>query len=233
MSAERVVLITGTRKGIGRFLAERCLGRGMRVVGCSRQPSDLRDGGYRHHCLDICDEDAVKQMVSSLRKEFGRLDVLINNAGIASMNHLLLTPLGTARRILETNVLGTFLLCREAAKVMQKRRYGRVINFTSVAVPLKLEGEAVYAASKAAVITLTEVLARELGPLGVTVNAVGPTPIATELIGSVPKETIDALVKRQAIRRLGTFDDVANVVDFFMRPESEFVTGQTLFLGGV
>ena len=102
-----------------------------------------------------------------------------------------------------------------------------------MAVPLKLEGEAAYAASKAAVQSLTEVMARELASLGITVNAVGPTPIQTDLIKDVPSDKIESLVERQAIARLGTVEDVANVVDFFLRPESDFVTGQIVFLGGV
>jgi 3-oxoacyl-[acyl-carrier protein] reductase len=130
-------------------------------------------------------------------------------------------------------VAGTFLFSREAAKLMKNRRYGRIVNFTSVAVPLKLEGESIYVASKAAVASLTEVLARELAAYGITVNAVGPTPIETDLIRSVPRDKIERLVARQAIPRLGRFEDVANVVDFFLRPESGFVTGQNLFLGGV
>jgi Dehydrogenases with different specificities (related to short-chain alcohol dehydrogenases) len=100
-------------------------------------------------------------MFSAIKKRESRLDVLINNAGIASMNHSLLTPVATVNKIMETNFTGTFLFCREAARLMQLHGYGRIVNFTSVAVPLKIEGEAAYAASKAAVISLTQILARE------------------------------------------------------------------------
>ncbi|MCX6907827.1 MAG: SDR family NAD(P)-dependent oxidoreductase [Verrucomicrobia bacterium] len=228
-----VVLITGARKGIGRFLAEHYAARGWAVIGCSRTASDLSLPNYRHFCLDVSDEPAVKAMFAEIRKAHGRLDVLINNAGIASMNHALLTPVASVREVLNTNLVGTFLFCREAAKLMQKQRNGRIVNFTTVAAPLKLEGEAIYAASKAAVLTLTQVLAREFAPFGVTVNAVGPTPIRTDLIRSVPAEKLDALVQRQAIRRFGEFRDVANAIDFFIQPASDFVTGQVIYLGGV
>jgi 3-oxoacyl-[acyl-carrier protein] reductase len=229
----RVVLVTGARKGIGRALAEHHLARGDTVVGLSREPSDLSASGYRHVCADVCDEARVKEAFAEIRRELGRLDVLINNAGIAAMNHALLTPMETVGRVLGTNVAGTFLLCREGAKLMQKRRSGRIVNFGSVAMPLKLEGEAIYAASKAAVVTLTHVLARELADYGITVNAIAPTPVKTDLIRNVPPDKIERLIERQAIRRFGEVRDIANVIDFFTSPASDFVTGQVIYLGGI
>jgi len=228
-----ITLITGTRKGIGKYLAEHFVRQGHHVIGCSRNKPDWNLEGYEHFQVDVSDENGVKVLFSFIKKKYGRLDHLINNAGIASMNHFLLTPVTTVSKILNTNVIGTFLFCREAAKLMQKKGYGRIVNFTTVAVPLKLEGESIYAASKAAVISFTEVIARELSTYGITVNSIGPTPIETDLIRSVPKEKLEALIDRQAIKRYGTVEDVANVVDFFLNEESSFVTGQTLFLGGV
>ncbi|HJQ36083.1 MAG TPA: SDR family oxidoreductase [Thermoanaerobaculia bacterium] len=230
--SDAVTVVTGARKGIGRFLAERYLAAGHKVVGCSRSESDLSAESYEHSCVDVADEDAVIRFFASIRKRYGRIDHLLNCAGVASMNHVLLTPGRAVRAIFETNVFGTFYCSREAAKVMQKQRFGRIVNFGSIAVPMKLEGEAAYAASKAAVVTLTEVMARELGPFDITVNVVGPTAIATDLIAGIPAERIDSLVKRQAIQRPGTMDDVAAVVDFFLAPGSSLITGQTVYLGG-
>lgn len=233
MPESQVILVTGASRGIGRAICGHFLGAGWVVIGCSRKESDLTGGNYRHFQVDITDEDAVRTMFTAIRKEFGRLDVLINNAGIASMNHSLLMPLDTTRTVMDTNFTGTFLLSREAARLMQKRKFGRIINFSSVAVPHHLEGEAVYAASKAAVEELTRILAREFAGLGITINAIGPTPIDTDLIRGVPQEKIQELINRQAVKRLGKFEDILNLVDFLIKPESDFITAQVIYLGGV
>jgi len=233
MSAQQIMLITGTRKGIGKYLVDYYIQKGYIIYGCSRGPAEYEYENYHHFCLDVSDEKKVKQMFAEIARTHKRLDIVINNAGIASMNHILLTPLSTVQNILNTNIVGTFLFCREAAKLMMKHKSGRIVNFATVATPLKLEGEAIYASSKAAVVSLTEVLSRELGSFGITVNAVGPTPVKTDLIRSVPQEKMDRLLNMQAIHRFGEFRDITNVIDFFIRQESDFVTGQVMYLGGV
>jgi 3-oxoacyl-[acyl-carrier protein] reductase len=233
MSDAEVVLITGTRKGMGRYLAEHFVHRGAMVEGCSRTMPEWELENYTHHCLDVADETRVKAMFSSIRKRHARLDILINNAGVASMNHILLTPVATVDRIMATNFRGVFLMCREAAKLMQRRRCGRIVNISTIAVPMRLEGEAIYAASKSAVVTFSRILARELADSGITCNVVAPTPIETDLIRGVPREKIDSVVDRLPIKRLGCFEDVANVIDFFVQPESDYITGQVIYLGGV
>ncbi|MFX0199470.1 MAG: SDR family NAD(P)-dependent oxidoreductase [Candidatus Hodarchaeota archaeon] len=232
MKRREVVLITGTRKGIGRFLVEHFIKKGVIVEGCSRKPVDWSFPDYTHHIADVANEAQVRAMFSSIRKRHNRLDIAINNAGVASMNHFLLMPYVTAAKIVETNLNGTFLICRESAKLMKKHGYGRIVNFSTIAVPMRLEGEAIYVASKSAVVTFTQVIARELAEFGITCNTVGPAPIATDLILGVPKEKIDRLVNKLTIKNLGRYEDVANVIDFFVRRESSAVTGQVIYLGG-
>lgn len=228
------VLITGARKGIGRFLAETCLSRGYLVVGCSRGESDLRHDSYQHYQCDVSDEASVMRLVRSINKSHDGVDALINNAGIASMNHILSTPARSVKDLLATNFSGTFFFCREVGKVMiQKKISGRIVNFSTVASPLSLEGEAIYASSKAAVERFSKIAAKEFAPFGITVNCIGPTPVETDLIKAVPKEKLDSLLDSQSIKRFGTMEDVLNVVDFFLSEKSTFITGQTVFLGGI
>jgi len=227
------MLITGSRKGIGRYLAEYYAGKGYIVEGCSRGDAQWEAENYTHHNVDVANEAQVKQMITSIARRHGRLDIVLNNAAIATMNHVLLTPASTANRMLEVNVTGTMLVCRDAAKVMIRRRYGRIVNFTTIVAPIALAGEAIYAASKSAVVTLTRILAFELGQWGITCNSFGATPIMTDMIRGVPQDKIDAVVNGLAIKRLGTHEDCANVCDFFIRPESDNITGQVIYLGGV
>lgn len=229
----KVMLITGTRKGVGRYLAQYYSKKGFLVIGCSRNQIDFKLDGYEHFCLDVADESKAKEMFYQIKKKYGRLDVLINNAGVASMNHSLLTSKKDVENILNTNITGTFLFCREATKIMQKNRFGRIVNFSTVAVPLNLEGEAIYASSKSAIVTLTKILGKELADFGITVNAIGPAPIKTDLIASVPENKIQKILDAQSIHDYANFEDVSNVIDFFIKPESRLITGQVIYLGGI
>lgn len=228
-----IVAITGSRRGIGRALAEHFLEKGAWVHGCSREASDLEHARYHHACLDVTDERAVKEFFRVIRKTHDRLDVLVNNAGVASLNHALLTPRETVSKLVEVNLVGAFLCAREAVKVLKKSDHGRIVTISSIVVPLRLPGAAAYAASKSAVETLMQTMSKELAPFGITVNTVGPTPLPTALARTVPKEALDAVVQQQTLKRMATPEDVINVVDFFVRPESDFITGQTIYLGGV
>lgn len=228
----KTIFITGNRKGIGLHLTKYYLAQGYNVLGCSRKESSFSHENYRHFLCDVADEKSVNEVIRQAKKVFNGIDILINNAGIASLNHSLLTPGSTVRNVFETNFYGSFFFSRECAKAMRNNG-GRIVNFSTVAVPLNLEGEMVYASSKAAIEKMTKILAKELADYKITVNALGPSPIYTDLIKVVPKDKIDELLHQQAIHRLGELEDVENVIDFFISPKSSFITGQIIYLGGL
>ncbi|MEZ4469975.1 MAG: SDR family oxidoreductase [bacterium] len=231
--AGQTVLITGASRGIGAHLVDYFRARGAWVAACARsiEPGEHPQG--MASVVDVTDEAAVRAWVREVYERRGQLDVMINNAGAATMNHCLLTPVSAIRDIVELNCLAAFTGAREAAKRMRKRGYGRIINLTTVAVPMRLEGEMAYAASKGALETMTRVMARELAPLGITCNLVGPCPVDTDLIRGVPKAKMDALVASLPMRSMATLEDVAWAVEAFARPEARHLTGQVLYLGGV
>ena len=232
MTKPESIVITGTSRGIGLQLVQTFLERGWTVFGCSRGPSDVKHKCYTHFVMDVADEKAVVNLFGAVRKSGVPLYALLNNAGSASMNHVLTTPVSTMEKLWRVNTLGTMICCREAAKQMVLRKRGRIVNFGSVAVSYALEGEAVYVATKAAVEAYTRVVARELGDHGITVNAISPNPVKTDLIAGVPQAKMTALVNRQSIKRYGEFKDILAAIDFLLHPDTDFTTGQTIYLGG-
>ena len=230
---KKSVLITGSSKGIGKFLVESLLDQGFYVFGCSRGPGTINHNNYVHFELDLNNEKDIINMFRDIRKSNTQFYALINNAGIASMNHVLLTPKTTVNKIMNINFISSFICSREASKLMKKHKEGRIINFSTIAVPIGLEGEAVYAASKSAVETFTKCFSKEVAEFGITVNILGPNPIKTDLIKNVNIKKLDNVVNMQAIKRYGHFRDVLNVVNFYLKKESNFITGQKIYLGGL
>lgn len=227
-----IMIVTGTRKGIGRYLAEAYLNEGYTVYGCSRRECDINHSHYHHAHLDVGDEQNVVDYVKHVYLREKRLDILVNNAGIGLMNHSVLTSTESAMRMMMTNYGGTFSFSRECAKYMIKQQEGRIVNFSSIAVPSHLEGELAYSASKSAIEQLTKVMAREVGPFNVTVNAVGPSPVNTNLISRVQPEKIERLIDDQSCKVMASYEDVKNVIDFYISPQSKLITGQVVYLGG-
>lgn len=227
------IVVTGSRKGIGLAIANYYTELGHNVIGCSRSESEFKHTNYRHYCVNLENEKEIFEFARAVKKEYGHIDVLINNAGIASMNHFITTPAEVAEKLMKVNFLGSFLCIRAFLNCLKKSNHPRVVNFTTVAVPFNLEGEMCYAASKSSIETMTKVLAKELSAFNITVNAVGPTPIKTDLIAKVPEERLEKLLAQQGIHRYGKFEDVINVIDFYISERSDFISGQILYLGGV
>ncbi len=233
MTLHQNILITGTSRGLGKAMAKEFLARGNTVIGCSRSTGTIEHNHYSHYHVDLASPSAIVDFFIKLRQTISHLDALINNAGIARMNAFALTPVESIHQVFDINVQGTFICCQKAIGLLRKASHPRIVNITTVAVPLKLEGEAVYAASKSAVEALTRIIAKELGHFRITCNAVGPSPINTDLIKGVGKEKIERLVNSQAIKTMATPKDVINVINFFLRPESDLISGQVIYLGGI
>ncbi len=222
-------LITGTSQGLGLALAERLLADGWIVHGFARGAQTLAHERFTAHAVDVTDEAAVRAAVSTVAAA-GRIDLLVNNAGAASMNALLLTPGSVAEQLMRVNYLGTFHCLQAVGKVMVRQRAGRIINLTTVAVPLSLEGEGAYVASKAAVEALTKVAARELASSGVVVTAVGFGPVETKLTRAVPKAAL-AKINRAIGRPDGT--SMEQAVDFILAHARTAESGQVAYLGQI
>ena len=224
-------LITGTSQGVGRALAERLLADGWVVHGFGRGPQALTHEHFHAHAVDVTDEAAVRSEVAAVAAS-GRIDVLINNAGSAALNAFLLTPGKVAENLMRVNYLGTFHCLQAVGKVMVRQRGGLVINLTTVAVPLSLEGEAAYVASKAAVEALTKVAAKELASQGVRVIALGLGPVDTKLTRAVPKAAL-AKINGAIGRPEGT--TMAQAVEFIVARigAPDLKTGSVEYLGTV
>ena len=229
----RNILITGASRGLGKAMTEHFLQQGDSVIGCSRSESEIAHENYRHYQVDVTSAEEVADLFFKLRKVITNLDGLINNAGVASMNAFALTPDSSYQKVFSVNVQGTYLFCQKALGLLKRSKHPRIINMTTVAVPLWLEGESIYAASKSAVETLTRVIAKEYGRFNITCNAIGPSPIDTNLIKNVPKDKIQALLDEQAVSKQATPNDVINIADFFLNPNSDLISGQVIYLGGI
>jgi 3-oxoacyl-[acyl-carrier protein] reductase len=234
MAEKRVALITGSSRGIGRHLVQHLVARNIEVVGCSRSTvQSMEASNHTHVVADVGLEEDVAKLFRAIRTKYGRLDIVINNAAInPAIGLSILTTRSAATETLMTNVLGTFSVSREAAKLMMRGKWGRIINFSSMAARHEVAGEAIYSASKAAIQTLTRVMAKEFYRYGITCNAIAPAAIETEMMNAVPRDALREVLARNAIPEMGRLEDVSNAIDWLIQPESQALTGQVIFLGG-
>ena len=234
MADQPVALITGSSKGVGKGISSYLLGRGFKVFGCSRGPSTMDEKDYEHTQLDVGCQKQVSEWVSGVSRAEGRIDVLVNSAGMMPASTLALaTTSDVVEETIKTNFLGTFSVCREAATVMLRKRTGRIINLSTIATGLHLEGASAYIASKSAVVAFSKVLAKELAPAGITVNVIAVSLMETEMSATLDEQQRERYREHFAIKRWATIDDVCNAVSFFASPDSGYVTGQVMHLGYV
>lgn len=228
-----ITLITGTSKGIGKALKEYYISKNHFVIGCSRSQVDNIEGSYKHFTVDICNENEILEMFKTIKKEYKKLDNLINNAGIIATNLAMITPIDMLDKVINTNYRASFIFCTESAKLMKKNKYGRIVNFSSIVVPMRQMGELVYTSSKSAVEMMSMVLAKEIAHYGITVNVIAPSLSETEMIKDLSSEQKEQIFDKLAIKQYSSFDDIINVIDFYLSPKSSMVTGQKIYLGGI
>lgn len=229
----RIVLVTGASRGVGRLIVDHFLAAGARVIGVARGESELVHERYRHFAADVADPAAVQSLFASLRLEVGSVDIVINNAAVLTSQYSMIMPASAAQAMVNVNLLAPFLVSREAAKLMRKGKWGRIINIGSMAASLEPEGDSVYAACKAALSVLAGVMAKEFAAMNVTCNTLGITAIETDMLRQLPRDKINGVIAGLPIPRYATPDDILNVIDFFASSRSSYITAQTVFLGGV
>lgn len=234
MSNKPITFITGTSKGIGRKLAEYYANKNHIVIGCSRNNIDFEHENYTHFQADLRNEKEILAIFKHIKKTYGRLDNLINNAGVGVSSPAVLTTTSVFEDVMSINTTGTFICIREAAKIMMKHNYGRIVNFTSGGVVFNLDGALPYTVSKAAIEMLTKSFANELAPYHITVNAVAPGVTNTEMLSTyMSQDKYNELMERNyMIREESTPLDLANAIDFFLQKESNRVTAQIIYLCG-
>lgn len=245
MIESRVALVTGAAQGIGAAVATRLAANGFAVVinhhsaSSEERARELAEMLARDHGVetmtaqcDVADFEAVKEMVAAIKERFGRIDVLVNNAGITRDGLLMRMKDDQFESVIDTNLGGAFNCMRHAVPLMVKARYGRIVNISSVVGVYGNAGQVNYAASKAGLIGMTKSAAKELGARGITVNAVAPGFIETAMTAELDEAASGALTSRIAAGRLGAPEDVANAVAFLASDEASYVTAQVLGVDG-
>jgi 3-oxoacyl-[acyl-carrier protein] reductase len=237
----RVALVTGASRGIGAAIARRLASEGAHVIAAARTAADLErvvgeirqaGGAATPAALDLSDPSSIDAAVKAAVAAHGEIHVLVNNAGVTEDNLILRMSREAWDRVLATNLTGVFLLTQAVVKSMVRKRYGRIVNVTSVVGLMGNAGQANYAASKAGLIGLTKTVARELASRNVTCNAVAPGFIATAMTEKMTDEARSKLSAGIPLERLGTPDDVASAVAFLASEEAAYVTGTVLNVSG-
>jgi 3-oxoacyl-[acyl-carrier protein] reductase len=237
----RTALVTGASQGIGEAIARRLAEQGARVVLAARSEDRLKElaaridaggGCARPLALDVSRPETLGERLKQLPEDFAAVDVLVNNAGITADNLLARMSLEDWERVLRTNLTGAYALTRELLRGMMKRRWGRIINVSSVVGLMGNAGQANYAAAKAGLIGLTKSLARELGSRNITVNAIAPGYVETAMTAELPAAAREELAGAIALKRLGTADDVAWAALYLASEEAGYVTGHVLNVSG-
>jgi 3-oxoacyl-[acyl-carrier protein] reductase len=231
--ANKYVLITGSSRGVGRLLSEYMIQNGAVVVGFSRGKPTYECENYHHISVDIGNPKSVQEGFAIVRKLVPTLHILINNAGVATSQYAMIMPPESAQKMLTVNIFGAFLMSKEASKLMRKNKWGRIINIGSIMSSLEPAGGSIYAATKAALISMSNVAAKELSPFNITSNTLALSGYPTDMMRALPPDVLDGVINSLVIPRLTIEDDIFNVIDFLASERSSYITAQTIYLGGI
>ncbi|MEO7165479.1 MAG: 3-oxoacyl-[acyl-carrier-protein] reductase [Chthoniobacterales bacterium] len=237
----QVAVVTGAGRGIGHAIALRLANEGARVAAVSRSETAQRTAdeinGIRAdaavaYAVDVADQTAVQATSAKILADFGRIDILVNNAGVTRDGLSMRMSMEDWDTVIDTNLKGSFIFCQAVMRSMIKQRSGRIINIASVAGLMGNAGQANYAASKAGLIGLTKTLARELASRGITVNAVAPGFIVTDMTDVLPDQVKEGVLTKIPLGKFGEGADIAAAVAFLAAPEAKYITGQVLTVDG-
>lgn len=236
--SRKIVLVTGASRGIGRAIAERFYEDGYFVIGTATSPAGvemleewLQENGAAK-LLDVNDVSAIESLFDDIESSYGAVEVLINNAGITKDNLLMRMSDDDWGAVIGTNLGALYHLCKRAIKPMMKARTGRIINITSVIAQMGNAGQTNYAASKAGAEGFTRALAREIGSRGITVNAIAPGFIKTDMTESLDERLIASMLDAIPLGRLGDGKDIAAAAAFLASEEASYITGTVLAVNG-
>ena len=230
----KTFIVTGGASGIGRAIVEELLADGANVAACDMNPKapEYQNGTPLYIPTNVTDRASVDAMVEKTVAHFGGLDGIVNNAGITKDGLMLRMKDEDFDRVIQTNLRGAFVCVREAAKIMTRQRHGRIINISSVVGQMGNAGQINYASAKAGLIGLTKSAAKELAGRNVTVNAVAPGFVETDMTASLPDDVRAAYIDAIPLKRLGTPQDIADAVAFLASPGAGYITGQVIAVNG-
>jgi len=234
-----IALVTGASRGIGKAIAEQLAADGATVIGTATTDSGadaisayLQASGGKGMCLNVADNDSVTAVIKQISSDFGAVSILVNNAGITKDNLLMMMKQEQWDDVINTNLTSVYRLSKSVIRSMMKARKGRIINIASVVGSTGNPGQTNYSATKAGLLGFTKSLAREIGSRNITVNAVAPGFIDTDMTRELGDEQRDALIGQIPLNRLGDPADIANAVAFLASPAAAYITGETLHVNG-
>lgn len=237
MYQDKIVLVTGSSRGIGLEITRHFINHGAKVIGLSRGKSEFMHENYSHYSVDLSKgEYIVNYFKKVLIKKYKNIDIVINNAAVLTSQYSMIMPIENAIEMVNVNLLGVFFVSRESAKLMRNQEYGRIINIGSMTTSLEPIGESIYAACKAGINTMANVMAKEFSSMKITCNTLAITAFETDMLNQhsdVAKLKIKEIINNLPIPRIAKKDDILNVIDFFASEKSSYITAQTIYLGGI